>query len=304
MAENSPFNPNEPNQSTKPPDFSSSVIGQPPPVIPIPNTGPTPTKSGPTPSKTTPNVETLGGLPCDAAATPNGGPPIGQPTLEAPPLGDSFGGPFPSQTLAPAVLPSEPSRKGMPAPSGPFVSTNSPPIADAPYSASLISSQLLVPTLEEALPRADSSRATMPQPQAPTCASIQKAKPGVPNSVGLHFDPFSEPSKALDPIVEDPSDANVPAPALPARTARTARAPVVRQQAAQRATPANFSVPLRLPNFSAPNAPGPHVFPQEAQSALNNGRKTYASAVTDRQTISPSERSMRKSFASILQSAP
>ncbi|KAL2505033.1 Uncharacterized protein Adt_20654 [Abeliophyllum distichum] len=80
--------------------------------------------------------------------------------------------------------------------------------------------------------------------------------------------------------------------------------PAVRQQAAQRATPANFSVPLRLPNSATNPTPGPHVFPQEAHSALNNGRKTYASAVTDRQTISPSERSMRKSFASILQSAP
>ncbi|KAL2471459.1 Uncharacterized protein Adt_39595 [Abeliophyllum distichum] len=65
-----------------------------------------------------------------------------------------------------------------------------------------------------------------------------------------------------------------------------------------------FPVPLRLPNSATTPTPGPHVFPQEAQSALNNGRKTYASAVTDRQTISPSERSMRKSFASILQSAP
>ncbi|KAL2497861.1 Uncharacterized protein Adt_23411 [Abeliophyllum distichum] len=64
------------------------------------------------------------------------------------------------------------------------------------------------------------------------------------------------------------------------------------------------SDPLRLPNFSAPIALGPHVFSQEAESALNNGRKTYAAAVTEKQAISSSERSMRKSFASVLQSAP
>ncbi|KAL2526706.1 Uncharacterized protein Adt_11760 [Abeliophyllum distichum] len=64
------------------------------------------------------------------------------------------------------------------------------------------------------------------------------------------------------------------------------------------------SGPLRLPKFPAPIATGPHVFPQEAQSALNNGKKTYAAAVTEKQTISPSERSMRKSFTSVLQSDP
>ncbi|KAL2532507.1 Uncharacterized protein Adt_05858 [Abeliophyllum distichum] len=93
-------------------------------------------------------------------------------------------------------------------------------------------------------------------------------------------------------------------PATSAQAARPARLPAARQQAQLRPPPAAFSGPVRLPNFSAPIAPGPHVFPQEAQSALNNGRKTYAAAVTEKQTISSSERSMRKSFASVLQSAP
>ncbi|KAL2470696.1 DUF4283 domain-containing protein [Abeliophyllum distichum] len=86
------------------------------------------------------------------------------------------------------------------------------------------------------------------------------------------------------------------------RAQRACRSP--RQQANLRPPQAASSGPLRLPKFSAPIAPGPHVFPQEAQSALNNGKKTYAAAVTEKQTISPSERSMRKSFASVLQSDP
>ncbi|KAL2485146.1 Uncharacterized protein Adt_29902 [Abeliophyllum distichum] len=45
-------------------------------------------------------------------------------------------------------------------------------------------------------------------------------------------------------------------------------------------------------------------FHKKLSLSLNNGKKTYAAAMTDRQTISPSERSMRKSFASVLQSAP
>ncbi|KAL2487260.1 Uncharacterized protein Adt_32016 [Abeliophyllum distichum] len=110
---------------------------------------------------------------------------------------------------------------------------------------------------------------------------------------------------APDPIAEGLSDEPMPAPsAQAARPARPARLPAARQQAQLRPPPAAFSSPVRLPNFSAPIAPGPHVFPQEAQSALNNGRKTYAAAVTEKQTISSSERSMRKSFASVLQSAP
>ncbi|KAL2526604.1 Uncharacterized protein Adt_11658 [Abeliophyllum distichum] len=55
--------------------------------------------------------------------------------------------------------------------------------------------------------------------------------------------------------------------------------PVARQQANLRPPQAASSDPLRLPNISAPIAPGPHA-------------------------ISSSERSMRKSFASVLQSAP
>ncbi|KAL2453200.1 Uncharacterized protein Adt_49302 [Abeliophyllum distichum] len=128
---------------------------------------------------------------------------------------------------------------------------------------------------------------------------------GVLNADGLPLNQTLEPIAALDPTAEVARDAALPAHgARQARPARPARMPAVRQQAAQRATPTNFSVPLRLPNSATTHTPSPHVFPQEAQSALNNGRKTYASAVTDRQTISPYERSLRKSFASILQSVP
>ncbi|KAL2453242.1 Uncharacterized protein Adt_49258 [Abeliophyllum distichum] len=203
---------------------------------------------------------------------------ISHSPFDAPPIDEQVEGS--TQNLEPAVLISGQPRMPMPSPSGPLVAGSGPPFSDKPNPASPSSSHLIVPRMAHALPPAVDSRTAMPATKAHTA------------------------TKSLDPIAEDPSDANVPAPALPTRTARTARAPAVRQQAAQRATPANFSVPLRLPNFSSPTAPGPHVFPQEAQSALNIGKKTYAAAVTEKQTISPSERSMRKSFAFVLQSAP
>ncbi|KAL2520251.1 hypothetical protein Fot_24174 [Forsythia ovata] len=96
----------------------------------------------------------------------------------------------------------------MPAPSGPSVLANSPPIADVPYSASLTSSQLNVPASEQPLPLADDSRTHTPAPQAPSGASNQQAIGGVPGSVGLPLNQISESSKSLDPIAEDPSDAN------------------------------------------------------------------------------------------------
>ncbi|KAL2471503.1 Uncharacterized protein Adt_39639 [Abeliophyllum distichum] len=142
----------------------------------------------------------------------------------------------------------------------------------------------------------------MPAGQSPTAASLLQANQGVPSSIGLQFGPNSVPHMAPDPIVEAQMDATLPATS--AQAARPARLPAARQQAQLRPPPATFSGPVRLPNFSAPIASGPHVFPQEVQSALNNGRKTYAAVVTEKQTISSSEHSMRKSFASVLQSAP
>ncbi|KAL2529411.1 hypothetical protein Fot_22012 [Forsythia ovata] len=52
------------------------------------------------------------------------------------------------------------------------------------------------------------SRPNLPAPQAPSGASNQQAIGGVPGSVGLPLNQISEPSKSLDPIAEDPSDAN------------------------------------------------------------------------------------------------
>ncbi|KAL2492054.1 Uncharacterized protein Adt_27682 [Abeliophyllum distichum] len=91
---------------------------------------------------------------------------------------------------------------------------------------------------------------------------------------------------APESVPTDPAGAHVPRPAvLPASSGHAGR-------------------PLAGMPVAPPIAPGPHVFSQEAQSALNNGRKTYSPAVTEKQAISSSERNMRKSFASVLQSAP
>ncbi|KAL2500198.1 Uncharacterized protein Adt_25748 [Abeliophyllum distichum] len=216
--------------------------------------------------------------------------------MDSPPLGDLFGGPNASQSLAPAVLPIDPSRMGMPAPSGPMVASTTLPNQGVPYSTSIHSSQLNAPEDAHLQTSSTAPRVPMPAPQALKGAPLQQSKLNEPNADGPTPNPQFEPSIPLDPIAAGSKGAPLPAPA-----ALPARAPAVRQQDAQRAIPANFSVPLRLPNSATTPAPGPHVFPQEAQSALNNGRKTYAS---HRQTISPSERSLRKSFASVLQSAP
>ncbi|KAL2471352.1 Uncharacterized protein Adt_39488 [Abeliophyllum distichum] len=135
--------------------------------------------------------------------------------------------------------------------------------------------------------------------------TAQQSNLGIPSYDGLPLNQNLKPTKAPNPIAFVTKDATLPTHGTRnARPARPAGMPAARQQPSLRPPSAAFSGPVRLPNFSAPIAPGPHVFPQEAQSALNNGRKTYAAAVTEKQTISSSERSMRKSFASVLQSAP
>ncbi|KAL2532641.1 Uncharacterized protein Adt_05992 [Abeliophyllum distichum] len=294
--------PNVPNQPTKPPDSVSTMVGQLPPVIPNQNTILLHPNSSPTLPNCLQSAATLGFNPSVAAAPINGGLVAGQSPTEVPHIAVLIDGSDAIQNLEPALLTSGQTRATMPAPSGPLDTFGPSPISEVPCSASLTPSQLLDTTVEQPLLHAAMSRATMPATQAPACASNGSANLGGLNSDRPCLDPILEPIAALDPTAEIARDATLPAHG--ARQARPARMPAVRQQAAQRATPANFSVPLRLPNSATTPTPGPHVFPQEAQSALNNGRKTYASAVTDRQTISPSERSMRKSFASILQSAP
>ncbi|KAL2488711.1 hypothetical protein Fot_42003 [Forsythia ovata] len=184
------------------------MVGQHSPAIPIPNTGPTPQKSGLTLAVCPKTAGTLDLDTIDAAAPPNGGLVTGQSSINLPPMDGQFEGFVTCQNLEPAILPSGQSRAPMPAPSGPFVLANSPPIADVPYSASLTSSQLNVPASEQPLPLADDSRTHTPAPQAPSGASNQQAIGGVPGSVGLPLNQISESSKSLDPIAEDPSDAN------------------------------------------------------------------------------------------------
>ncbi|KAL2531794.1 Uncharacterized protein Adt_05145 [Abeliophyllum distichum] len=283
-----------PYEPTKPPDF--------------PITGHMPHISGPTPPENLQFTATLGFNPSDAAASHNGNLPFSQSPMDAPPPDVLIEGSIASQNLSPAVLNSGLARVPLPAPSGTLAASSNPPISELPTSATLPSIQLIAPGLQQTLPSADVPHAPLPAPQAPPAASAQQPNLGVVNSIGPILDPSLRPRVAPDPIAEDPSEANVPAPALPACTAGMPVArlgmPVARQQANLRPPQAASSGPLRLPKFSAPIAPGPHVFPQEAQSALNNGKKTYAAAVTEKQTISPSERSMRKSFASVLQSDP
>ncbi|KAL2469431.1 Uncharacterized protein Adt_37567 [Abeliophyllum distichum] len=139
-------------------------------------------------------------------------------------------------------------------------------------------------------------------PQAHQSASAHNANLGVSDSDGLNLDPSSQPQVAPEPIPVGSTGA--PLAATSTQATRPAHLPAARLQAQLRPPPAASSGPVRLPNFSAPITPGPHVFPQEAQSALNNGRKTYAAAVTEKQAIFSSERSMCKSFASVLQSTP
>ncbi|KAL2532711.1 Uncharacterized protein Adt_06062 [Abeliophyllum distichum] len=176
------------------------------------------------------------------------------------------------------------------------------PFSDAPTLATTSTSHLLAPRVAESSTPAAEMRPNLPGTQALAAAPAQQANLGVSASFGLPSNQTLEPNMAPDLIAEGPSDETLPAHG--ARHARPAGMPAARQQAQLRPPQAASSGPLRLPKFSAPIAPGPHVFPQEAQSALNNGRKTYAAVVTEKQTISSSERSMRKSFASVLQSTP
>ncbi|KAL2461390.1 Uncharacterized protein Adt_44810 [Abeliophyllum distichum] len=181
----------------------------------------------------------------------------------------------------------------MPTPSGAVGASLPSPIADAP-------SQLIASRVAHSLTPENRTRPNLPAPQAQQSASALNANLGVSDPDGLNLGHSSHPHVAPDPV----GSTGAPLAAHSPQAARPAGVPAARQQAQLRPPPAALLGPVRLPNFSVPIAPGPHVFPQEAQSALNNGRKTYATAVTEKQAISSSERSMRKSFASVLQSAP
>ncbi|KAL2526561.1 Uncharacterized protein Adt_11615 [Abeliophyllum distichum] len=164
-------------------------------------------------------AETLGEAPNVAAANPNGDPSTGQSPLVAPPLGDLFGVSIGSQTLAPAVLKLDPSRRALPASSSPLAASYPPPFQEMPISAMVISCHLIAPE------------------EVPALFSLSE-----PDSIGLQLDPSVQPRVALDTIAVGSKGAPTPAPAT-----------------------------LRV-----------HL----------------------RHAISSTERSMRKSFASVLQSAP
>ncbi|KAL2485147.1 hypothetical protein Adt_29903 [Abeliophyllum distichum] len=185
-----------------PPDLAPLLVGHISPATTNPNTGLTPLQSGLTPHTSLPIAETLGVAPSVAAASSIGDQPTGLPPMDAPPL---------PQTLAPSVLHLVPSRRVLPATSGPFVLANSPPIADVPYSASLTSSQLIVPATDQPLPRAHGSRTHMPAPQAPSGASNQQAIGGVPGFVGLPLNQMIEPSMAPELVPTGPADEPLPA---------------------------------------------------------------------------------------------
>ncbi|KAL2456000.1 Uncharacterized protein Fot_57140 [Forsythia ovata] len=189
--------------------ISSSMVGHHSPAIPIPNTGPTPTKSSLTMAICPQTAGTLDLDTIDAAAPPNGGLVTGHSPIHLPPMDGQFEGFVTCQNLEPAILPSGQSGAPMPAPSGPSALAHSPPTADVQYSAPLTSSQLNVPAAEQPLPLADDSRTHTPALQAPSGASNQQAIGGVPGSVGLPLNQISESSKSLEAIAEDPSDANV-----------------------------------------------------------------------------------------------
>ncbi|KAL2517783.1 Uncharacterized protein Adt_14030 [Abeliophyllum distichum] len=149
--------------------------------------------------------------------------------------------------------------------------------SEAPTNAATSSTNRLGPKMAEfPTPTADPKIAEFPTPaadpkiveQSLQSVTAQQSDLGIPSYDGLPLNQNLKPTKAPNPIEFVTKDATLPTHGTP------------------------------------PIAPGPHVFPQEAQSALNNGRKTYAAVVTEKQTISSSERSMRKSFASVLQSAP
>ncbi|KAL2491844.1 hypothetical protein Adt_27472 [Abeliophyllum distichum] len=205
MGDSNRKHPNEPDQPTTPPDLAPLLVGHISPATTNPNTGLTPLQSG------LPIAETLGVAPSVAAASSIGDQPTGLPPMDAPPLGDLIGGSILPQTLAPSVLHLVPSRRVLPATSGPFVLANSPPISDVPYSASLTSSQLIVPATDQPLPRADGSRTHMPSPQAPSGASNQQAIGGFPGFVGLPLNQMIEPSMAPESVPTGPADEPLPA---------------------------------------------------------------------------------------------
>ncbi|KAL2532092.1 hypothetical protein Adt_05443 [Abeliophyllum distichum] len=88
----SQFQSNVPNQPTKPPDISSSMVGHHSPAIPIPNTGPTPQNSSLTLPVCHQTAGTLNLDPIEAAAPTNGGLVTGQSSINLPPMDDQFEG--------------------------------------------------------------------------------------------------------------------------------------------------------------------------------------------------------------------
>ncbi|KAL2531245.1 hypothetical protein Adt_04596 [Abeliophyllum distichum] len=142
MGDFPPNNPNMPNQPTKILDFPSTMIGQPFLVNPSQNTSHTPPKSGLTLSNSPPFAETLGVAPSVATAPSNGYPSPGKSPLDAPPLGDLIGRSIAPQSLAPAVLPSDLSRRAMPTPSVPMAAIGSSLLSDMTHTATLISSHM------------------------------------------------------------------------------------------------------------------------------------------------------------------
>ncbi|KAL2467465.1 Uncharacterized protein Fot_50990 [Forsythia ovata] len=212
-----------PNQPTKPPDFTSQVVGHHSPAIPNPKTGLTPPQSGLTPSNNPQFVETLGSAPRVAATPSNGDPPTDRSPMDAPPLDDRLGGSIAPQQLAHAVLQPGASRVPLPTTSGPLAASIPPPFSGAPNSASLTSSQQIASgEAHNWTPVAD-SRATMPAHLALAGAAMPNANQAVPGSDGVHMDLTLQPRVAPDPILENAQDATLPGhAALPARTAHPA----------------------------------------------------------------------------------
>ncbi|KAL2497433.1 Uncharacterized protein Adt_22983 [Abeliophyllum distichum] len=285
---------NVPNQPTKPPDLASNIVGQSTLLLPNLTTGHTPLQSGLTPQISSQFAATLGISPSEASAFSSGYGHAGGPPMDAPPPGDQFGRSFVDLLLHLQNLVPADSRPGP---------TRGSPNTHVPGPESFPLVPLTAPPLHESI-SAIQAQPNSAEPQLPSIlqqsASALNTNLGVSDPDGLNLGHISHPHVAPDPVGSTGAAHNTQAahPALPARV------PTARQQAQLRPPPAAFSGPVCLPNFSAPIVPGPHVFPQEAQSALNNGRKTYAAAVTEKQAISSSERSMRKSFASVIQSAP
>ncbi|KAL2542313.1 hypothetical protein Adt_03291 [Abeliophyllum distichum] len=171
MASFPPFNPNVPNEPTKPPNIPTTVFAQPSPAIPNLTHGLTPQKSDPNLQNSLQCAKTVGAAPSVAPATSTGDPPTGPPPFDAPPLNGQFRGSIASQQLAHDVLQPGATRRAMPAPSGLLDASSPPPISSAPTSDALPSSQLIAPIMAQTRPSAAVSRTPLPAPQAPLAAS-------------------------------------------------------------------------------------------------------------------------------------